>query len=259
MRGKINQLEKIKVGIVNYLNTIPLLYGINQSPVKDSVELIYDYPSNIASFLIDGKIDIGLVPVAILPRLHEYHIYTEYCIGCDGPVASVCLFSEVPIESIETILLDYQSRTSVALLKILLYNYWKVTPRLVDTATDYRSSIRENTAGLVIGDRSFEQRRDSKYVYDLGDAWKKYTGLPFVFATWTSTRQLDQNFLREFDKANATGVQNISHIIDTIPYTLFDMKDYFTKYVSYNLDDEKRKGLSHFLELLKVEHGRTYS
>lgn len=259
MRGKINQLKKIKVGIVNYLNTVPLLYGINQSPVKDFVELIYDYPSNIASFLIDGTIDIGLVPVAILPKLDEYHIHTEYCIGCDGPVASVCLFSEVPIENIETILLDYQSRTSVALLKILLENYWKTTPRLVDTADDYRSSIRECTGGLVIGDRSFEQRRNSKYVYDLGDAWKKYTGLPFVFATWTSTRELEPDFIREFDKANATGVQNIPRIIDTIPYTLFDMKEYFTKYVSYNLNDEKRKGLSLFLELLKVEHGQTSS
>jgi chorismate dehydratase len=96
-------------------------------------------------------------------------------------------------------------------------------------------------------------------VYDLGDAWKKYTGLPFVFATWTSTRELDQDFIREFDKANATGVQNIPNITDTIPYTLFDMKEYFTKYVRYNLDDEKRRGLSHFLELLQVKHGRRYS
>jgi chorismate dehydratase len=250
---KINQLDKIKVGIVNYLNTIPLLYGINKSPVRDSVELLFDYPSNIASFLIDGKIDIGLVPVAILPRLNEYHIHTEYCIGCNGPIASVCVFSEVPIENIETILLDYQSRTSVALLKILLRDYWQVTPRLVDTASDYRSSIRESTAGLVIGDRSFEQRQKSKYVYDLGDAWKKHTGLPFVFATWTSTRQLDQNFILEFDKANARGIQNIPHIIDTVPYTLFDMKEYFTKYISYKLDHEKRQGLSHFLKLLKAE------
>jgi len=249
---KINQLKKIKIGIVNYLNTIPLLYGINKSPVRDSVELIYDYPSNIASFLIDGKIDIGLVPVAILPKLTEFHVHTEYCISCNGPVASVCLFSEVPIENIESVLLDYQSRTSVALLKILLLNYWKIKPELVDTASDYRSLIRESTAGLVIGDRSFEQRKKSRYVYDLGEAWKQYTGLPFVFATWTSTKPIDQNFIKEFDKANATGVQSIPHIIETVPYSLFDMKEYFTKYISYRLDDEKREGLNHFLELLKA-------
>ena len=253
MRGKINQLEKIKVGIVNYLNTIPLLYGINHSPVKDSVELICDYPSNIASFLVEGNIEIGLVPVAILPNLPEYHIYTEFCIGCDGPVASVCLFSQVPIERIETILLDYQSRTSVALLKILLRDYWKVTPRLVDTSSDYRSLISESTAGLVIGDRSFEQRQNSQYAYDLGEAWKKYTGLPFVFATWASVKELNGNFIQEFNKANAAGVQSIPGIINSVPYSLFDLKEYFTNYISYRLDDKKRKGLSHFLELLKAE------
>jgi chorismate dehydratase len=253
LRGKINQLEKIKVGIVNYLNTIPLLYGINHSPLKDFVELIHDYPSNIASFLMKGQVDIGLVPVAILPRLKEYHIYTEYCIGCDGPVASVCLFSEVPIEDVETILLDYQSHTSVSLLRILLRSYWKVTPSLVETTSDYRSSIREVTAGLVIGDRSFEQRKKSKFVYDLGEAWKKYTGLPFVFATWTSTRHLDEKFVHAFDEANAMGVQSIQRIIETIPYSLFDMKEYFTNFISYKLDDDKRKGLNHFLELLKAE------
>lgn len=252
MRGKINQLEKIKVGIVNYLNTMPLLYGINQSPVKDSIELIQDYPSNIASYLLDGKIDIGLVPVAILPILNEYHIYTNYCIGSDGPVASVCLFSDVPIQDIETVLLDYQSRTSVALLKILLADHWKVTPRLIDTASDYRSSIRGNTAGLVIGDRSFEQRKHSQYVYDLGEAWKQYTALPFVFAAWISIKRLDEYFIREFNDANRFGVENIKNVIESTPYHLFNMEEYFTRHVSYDLNAEKKKGLRHFLRLLNA-------
>jgi chorismate dehydratase len=231
---------------------MPLLYGINQLPVKDSIELIQDYPSNIAAYLLDGKIDIGLVPVAILQNLNEYHIYTNYCIGSDGPVASVCLFSDVSIQDIETVLLDYQSRTSVALLKILLRDYWKVTPRLIDTASDYRSSIKGTTAGLVIGDRSFEQRKKSTYVYDLGEAWKQYTGLPFVFATWTSIKPLDEKFVEKFNMANAFGVENIRHIIETIPYPLFSMEEYFTKYISYKLDDEKEKGLQKFIQLLDI-------
>ncbi|MBC7828789.1 MAG: menaquinone biosynthesis protein [Chitinophagaceae bacterium] len=250
MRRKINQLKKIKVGIVNYLNTMPLLYGINHSPVMDSIELIQDYPSNIASFLLDGKIDIGLVPVAILPALKEYHIYTDYCIGCDGPVASVCLFSEVPIGKVETVLLDYQSRTSVALLKILLNDHWKIKPAFVDTTSDYRSSITGTTAGLVIGDRSFEQRKSSLYAYDLGEAWKQYTGLPFVFAAWVSIQRLDDQFIKAFNMANGSGIENIRTIIDSMPASLFDMEEYFTRYISYELNPEKQRGLERFLELL---------
>jgi chorismate dehydratase len=252
LRSKINQLKKIKVGIVDYLNTKPLLYGIRHSAVNESIDLIQDYPSNIAAFLLEGKIDIGLVPVAILPILKEYHIYTNYCIGCDGPVASVCLFSEVPIQEIKAVLLDYQSRTSIALLKILLQDYWKVAPRFIDTSSDYRSSIKGPIAGLVIGDRSFGQRKFSKYVYDLGGAWKQHTGLPFVFAAWISTKPLDQQFIQLFDEANRFGVQNIGKVIETIPNALFNLKEYFTKYISYELDPTKEKGLKRFLELMMV-------
>lgn len=218
----------------------------------DLIELIQDYPSNIAALLVEGKIDIGLVPVAILPVLKEYHIYTDYCIGCNGPVGSVCLFSDVPVEEVETVLLDFQSRTSVELLKILLRNYWKIKPLFIETSSDYRSSIKGKTAGLVIGDRSFEQRRSSKYLYDLGEAWKQYTGLPFVFAAWISTRPLDPHFIHEFNDANRFGVLNISNVIGTTPYSLFNMEEYFTKYISYGLDAEKQKGLKRFIQVLNA-------
>ena len=252
MRRKINQLKKTKVGIVNYLNTRPLLYGIEQSPIRDSIELIQDYPSNIASYLLGGNIDVGLVPVAILPFLNEFYIHTDYCIGCNGPVASVCLFSDVPIQDVENVLLDYQSRTSAALLKILLLDYWKVAPNVIETASDFRSSIKGTTAGLVIGDRSFEQRKHSQHVYDLGEAWKQYTGLPFVFAAWISTRPLDPHFIQEFNLANQFGILNISKVIGTTVYSLFNMEEYFTKYISYGLDAEKQKGLKRFIQLLNA-------
>jgi hypothetical protein len=101
--------------------------------------------------LIKDEIDIGLVPVAILPALKEYHIISDYCIACDGEVASVCLFSEVPVNDIQTILLDYQSKTSVALLKILLKEHWNIEPKLVDAEQGYELSIsgsRNHPKGL---------------------------------------------------------------------------------------------------------------
>src|SRR5688572_12042965 len=126
-----------------------------------------NYPSKLAAQLANGDIDLGLVPVAVIPSLPEYYINTDYCIGADGDVASVCIFSDCPIEEVETLLMDYQSRTSVALTKLLLKEYWHLSPKIVDTSDDYRANIRGRTAGLVIGDRALEQRHKSKYIYDL--------------------------------------------------------------------------------------------
>lgn len=245
-------MEKIKVGIVNYLNTKPLIYGLNQSPVMDEIELIGDYPANIARMLLEGIIDMGLVPVAVIPHLKEYHINTDWCIGCNGPVASVCLFSEVPIDQIETVLLDYQSRTSVALAKILMREHWKITPRLVDTRTDYRSDIKGTTAGVVIGDRALEQRNRSKYVYDLGEAWKEMTGLPFVFAAWVSNKKLPAEFVQSFNDANAAGVNCIPSVVATTPYPVFDLHAYYTRFIDYQLDAGKLKALDLFLSRLRA-------
>lgn len=242
-------MEKIKVGIVNYLNTRPLIYGIEQSPVVNDIELTGDYPANVARMLLEGKIDMGLVPVAVIPRLAAYHINTDYCIGCDGPVASVCLFSEVPLESIETVLLDYQSRTSVALARVLLRDHWKIQPRLVDTRSDFRGDIKGTTAGVVIGDRALEQRKKSTYIYDLGEAWKQMTGLPFVFAAWVSNKKLPDDFIAAFNEANQAGVNYIPSVVATTPYPIFDLHAYYTRYINYELDEAKRKGLEKFLLL----------
>ena len=138
---------KVRVGAVSYLNTKPLIYGIEKGMIKDEAELLIDYPSKIAGMLLDDKIDVGLVPVAILPKMKEHYIISDYCIGSVGEVASVCLFSEVPLYDIETILLDYQSRTSVALLKVLIKEYWKLDVDFEDTSGDYQSKISGTTAG----------------------------------------------------------------------------------------------------------------
>jgi chorismate dehydratase len=243
-------LEKIKVGIVNYLNTRPLLYGIQQATVMQQMELVPDYPSNIARLLVEGAIDMGLVPVAVIPHLPQHFIVTDYCIGCSGPVASVGLFSEVPVQEITEVLLDYQSRTSVALAKILLKDYWKIQPKLTDTRADYRAAIKGTTAGIVIGDRALEQRTVSPYIYDLGAAWKDFSGLPFVFAAWVSNKPLPANFIAAFNEANKKGVENIERVVAENPYTVYDLHQYYTRNISYVLDAQKRKGLEKFLSLI---------
>ena len=247
---KLIQLKKIKVGIVNYLNTKPLLYGIEHSPVIDAIEPVPEYPANIARMLLEDEIDMGLVPVAVIPRMKEYYINTNYCIGCTQPVASVCLFSDVPVQEIKEVLLDYQSRTSVTLARILMRDYWKIDPVITDTKDDYRSRISGATAGVVIGDRALEQRHKSKYIYDLGEAWIAHTGLPFVFAAWVSNKPLPEDFVKAFDAANAEGLKHIDEVVAANPYPTYDLHEYYTKNISYHLDVAKRKGLTKFLELI---------
>src|SRR4051812_35154131 len=109
--AKITQLSKIRVGIVNYLNTKPLIYGLQRTPVSNLIELKGGYPSKLAEMLVKEEIDLGLIPVAVIPQLPSCHIISDYCIGTEGEIASVALFSEVPMEEIKKIYLDYQSRT----------------------------------------------------------------------------------------------------------------------------------------------------
>jgi chorismate dehydratase len=243
-------LNKIKVAAVNYLNTKPLLYGIKNHRVMNDIELYEAYPAMVAQMLLEGSADVGLIPVAVIPELNESHIITDYCIGCDGPVASVCIFSEVPMEKITKIYLDYQSRSSVMLAKILLKKYWKSNAEIIHAKEEsFINEIKGTTAALVIGDRALQQRQISPYIYDLGEAWKSHTGLPFVFAAWVSNKKLSDEFTADFNYANGQGIQYIDEVLNQNQYDNFDLNKYYHEFISYQLDEEKRKGLKKFLTL----------
>jgi len=257
-------LSKIRVGAVSYLNTKPLLYGVKRSSLLDDIELIEEYPSKVADMLLSDEIDIGLVPVAIIPRMKEHYIVTDFCIGAEGEVASVSLFSEVPINQVQKVLLDYQSRTSVNLAKVLMRDFWKVSPVLENARPqlnhlhgrelledDYLSMIKGTTAGVVIGDRALQQRKISAYNYDLAAAWRKMTNLPFVFAAWIANKPLDMEFINQFNQANALGLGMIDEVVKENPYEHYDLKTYYTKNISYDLTAAKREGLNLFLKLLQ--------
>ena len=221
----------------------------------NEIDLVDDYPARIAQMLINDEVDVGLIPVAATLRLPEWNVITDYCIGSEGAVASVCIFSEVPMEQIERVFLDYQSRTSVNLARVLLREFWKKDVELIDaTGEDYRNQISGATAGVVIGDRALEQRLRSKYIYDLGAAWKQHTGLPFVFAAWIANKNLPSSFISAFNEANAIGLHNLDEVIRENPFLPFDLKVYYTQHISYELTPKKREGMELFLSKLKEGH-----
>lgn len=240
--------KKVRVGAVSYLNTKPLVYGFENGLMKNEVDLLIGYPSKIAAMLLNDEIDVGLVPVAVIPEMKEYHIISDYCIGSDGEVASVCLFSEVSLYDIKTILLDYQSRTSVALLKLLIKEYWKINVAFQNTENGYQSEISGTTAGLIIGDRALIQRAKSPFIFDLGEEWKNFTDLPFVFAAWVSNKKLDADFIKEFNEANKLGLSNLEKVVEKNPFKPFDLHTYYTECINFELDENKKKGLELFLK-----------
>ncbi|MFY0255652.1 menaquinone biosynthetic enzyme MqnA/MqnD family protein [Chitinophaga sp. 30R24] len=245
--------RKVKVAAVSYLNTKPLLFGFKDHPVLEMMELSMDYPAKIAQQLIDGEVDVALVPVAIIPKLKEYHIIADYCIGAEGPVASVCLYSEVPLNDIKRIYLDYQSRTSVALLKVLIREYWKLDVEFVNTSDTYQDKIKGADAGLVIGDRALVQRKVSPYIYDLAEHWVRFTSLPFVFAAWISNKPLPIDFIKAFNDATGTGIRNIPAVVVENPYEVYDLTTYYIHNISYPLTPSKKQGMQRFLGYLLQE------
>lgn len=245
--------KKLRVGAVSYLNTKPLIYGFEQGMMKDQIHLSCDYPSQLVSLLQKNEIDIALLPVAALSQIREAHLFSEYGIASDGKVASVCLFSEVPIDEVQEIYLDYQSRSSVALLRLLLKNHWQTRPLLVDTQEDFVHEIKEKKAGLIIGDRALQQLGQFPYVYDLAEAWKEYTQLPFVFATWVSNTPLSAAFVAEFEKTMQYGLDHMEEIIknQNIPY--YDLNTYYHENIAFHLHEERKNGMKMFLRMLEAE------
>lgn len=244
--------EQLKVTAVSYLNTKPFLYGLLNSPLIDFLDVQLATPAESAAKLLRNEADIGLIPVAVLPELNEYHIVSDYCIGAINEVGTVGIFSERPIEEIEEIYLDYHSRTSVRLVQILMKEYWKKDVKFLESKPGFIADIRGSRAGVVIGDRAIGLHSKFPYHYDMATAWYQLTGLPFVFAVWVSKRPLDPFIKGIFDKALRDGLQKIEHLIKILPSPAedFSLKKYFTQQISYTLDESKKMGMHSFLNRL---------
>lgn len=244
---------KVKVSIVSYSNTLPFLYGLKHSPIINDMGLSLDIPSKCAEKLLTNEVDIGLVPVAILPELPEYHILTDYCIGANQKVNSVILVSDVPLEEMEEILLDYQSKSSISLVQVLAKNYWKISPKFTHAKVGFENQVNGKTAAVIIGDRTFNLSKPYSYIYDLAEEWYKFTGLPFAFACWVANKPISPEFVQKLNQALAFGVAHIQESIELSNnngITFGQLQQYLTNDISYELTDDKRKSIQLFLDFL---------
>src|SRR5690554_3207690 len=238
--------ERIRISSVSYTNMLPFIYGLKNSEIINSIDLSFDVPSVCAAKLIGGQADIGIVPVAALLDLPHYEIISDYCLGADGEVDSVFIFSEKPIAEITSLRLDDQSRTSNGLAHLLLSQFWGRNDVQI---------VREGPADafVQIGDRTFGQKNRYKYYYDLAHFWKEFTGLPFTFAVWVSTKPLTEGFKVAFNKALAFGLENREIPIAQLPHRDdFDYGRYLRKNIDYVFDGAKQQAMNKFLAWMKA-------
>ncbi len=246
-------MSKIKISAVSYTNSKPFLYGLQHTDIINKIDLSLDIPADCAQKLIDNQVDIGLIPVAAVLNIPQWQIVSDYCIGATGAVNSVFIFSNCEIQNIKTLQLDPESRSSNNLARVLLKNYWKLTPELVINAADYSISTEKNTAFVQIGDRTFGKTGNYPYVYDLANEWQKFTGLPFVFAAWIANKPISTEFIAEFNTALKYGLDNRADLFAELPtHPDFDVQDYLTHKIDFELNDAKKQALFLFLDYVKA-------
>jgi len=252
-RSESPNLNKIRVGAVTYLNTRPLTLALAE--LAPQAEIVYDHPSRLADALAAGQLDVATIPSIEFARHPGYTIVSDACIACDGPVRSVKLFGRVPVEDLHTIALDEGSRTSAVLTLILLKERFGVTPKILTLPIGGSLAHTAADAVLMIGDRGMRPTSGVfEFVWDLGEEWSRWTGLPFVFSLWTARPNVD---LRGLDKAlgaaRDAGLRRLVEIArkeaPLIGIPEEDCLSYLRDHLEFRLGRRQRRGLEHFFEL----------
>lgn len=259
------QKGRIKVGAVSFLNTKPLIHSLlQQAPSNREIDLSVHVPSRLAELLEDGSIDVGLIPIIEYFRAMEqsngpqYRIIPHTSISSRGKVRSIQLFSSVPITKIQRIGLDTSSRSSHALLKIVLAEKYGLYPEFSDCSPSIDAQSTDTEAILLIGDSALRKLGSTPYALDLGEEWDKLTGLPFVYACWVARGELDfRDTVQILRRTKELSIQQIPQIAQLESRTL-DLPeelcyDYLTNHIFYDLAEPELAGLRRFYELA-VKH-----
>ncbi|NTU72008.1 MAG: menaquinone biosynthesis protein [Coriobacteriia bacterium] len=188
-------MPRPRLGHIQFINCLPLYYGMVKNDVLLDVDLVRANPAELATDLVDGTLDLAPIPAIEYARhAEQFVLLPDIAISSDGEVQSILLVSKVPAENLDgrTVALAANSRTSVVLGRILLQRRWGVNPEYVEMPPDLPAMLRDADAALLIGDeaiRAYWEQPAHLHTYDLGTEWKTWTGLPFVFAVWAVRRE----------------------------------------------------------------------
>lgn len=243
----------IRIGAVSYLNSKPLIEGL--SDLLPRAQLTLDLPSRLADGLARGDLDVALIPSIEAFADPSYEIVSDACVATRGPVLSVKLYCRVPPGDIRTLALDEGSRTSAALVRIMLHERYGVTPRLEPLLIGQGLKETDADAVLLIGDRAIAPPSEAfEVTWDLGDEWLQWTGLPFVFAMWVGrSGSVPPAVENAFAVARDRGVEAIP-VIAAREASLLGIDeqvavDYLAQNLHFRMGSAERNGLTLFHRL----------
>lgn len=244
--------EQKILSLVSYLNTKPLIYGLEKNLVKHDFQLQKDVPSVCAKRLLDGEVQLGIIPSIEYGRAKSgLKIVPDLCIASRNIVNSVELFFKKDLKDLSTVAVDTSSRTSIALLDIIFREKFEIAPEFIPMAPDLDTMLTKTDAALIIGDRALHYQVENTNKLDLATEWNDLTGLPFVFAFWAiSSEGIDPSDVQALQDSYKLGAQHIDEICKDFavnqPYQWSFYADYLKKNISYTLGEEEQEGLMEF-------------
>jgi chorismate dehydratase len=246
---------RIRIGAVRYLNARPLTDALPD--LAPNAEIVYEVPSRLADDLAAGRLDVAMIPSIEYFRGAGYSIVSDACIACRGPVRSLKLFGRTPVERIRTLTIDEGSRTSAVLARILLRERWGLQPELRDLPIGAALEDADGDAVLLIGDRGMAPADGRfEFVWDLGQEWFAWTGLPLVCALWIARPGIDRAGLTElFSGARDEGVRRLAEIARReAPKLGMDEEEclsYLRDHLHFYFGPAEQQGLQRFYELAR--------
>ncbi|MDA2923265.1 menaquinone biosynthesis protein [Acidobacteria bacterium AH-259-L09] len=246
---------KLRVSFIEYLNSVPLGWGFLNGPYQDVFEILFDVPSECARHLSTGEADIGLIPVIEYQRIPDLLVLPDIAVASKRQVKSVLFVSKVPLTQVSSVAVDSSSRTSVALLKILLHKFYgRHSVTYHQESPDPEKMLEHDDAALVIGNPALKVSRSTFFIYDLASEWHRFTGLPFVFAFWALRSGVNLGEKAQvFYLSREQGLKEIDSIArvysEKLGVPAAEIRKYILENLNYSLDDSNLRGLQTFFEL----------
>ena len=268
-------MTKLRISVVEYLNTAPLVWGFSDGPLRGRYDLSFALPSQCAEALRRGQADVGIIPAIEYQRIDDLVMLPGMAVAAKGPVCSILVVAKKPIERARRVALDTSSRSSVGLVRLLCAGHWRIEPEFVDMRPDPPAMLAECDAALVIGDPALRisvkmdalaRKRpgetccggdpedlpvrgfETLFVYDVAHQWREWTGLPCVLAVWVARRDaMTPELVADFLASKAYGIARIEEIAEGASLKLDlparALEKYLRENVDFSLDEENRAGL----------------
>lgn len=275
------KMTKLRISIVEYLNTAPLVWGFTEGPLTDKYDLSFTVPSLCAEALRQGAADIAIIPAIEYQRIGGIVALPGMAVAAKGEVRSILVVAKKPIDMAKKIALDYSSRSSAALVRLLAKDLWKIQPEFIETAPDPSEMLKHADAALVIGDPAlrvalkmealnskvpsdeaccqgdFEDMpvpgHETVFIYDVAYQWEEMTGKPCVLAIWAGRRDaITPEVVADFQASKQYGLDRFREIAEAASVKLDlpprALERYLTDNINFDLDEENLAGLRLFFE-----------